>query len=670
MQPPSNVDSTQGNDTMNSSEICPTLPLELAESVLVAAIRSIRYIRRSDAAKQAPYLNVALRSVLPEVTKAAIARQVWVDMDHASACGDVELLNLMVRMSQLPEYSESLVLHYTDKAMHLASERGHIAVLNWWVAHQDKLPLKYWTEAMDRASALGRWIEALRGAAKAGHVHVLDWWLQSGCFDTRSPTEAKGFLDCIGKSGRLDVLDWLLANKDAVGRNWTTDPYTKHMAIDALRCGNVHVLDWMLEHEPKSLVNRFERYLVGDLIDKDMRNSLEWLAQHKVRIPGNDGVMWAMHHKKDKVLAQWLLDTCISQVTLELFLRAFERADVEYVEWCYERLDVAEQSAVREADKLVCMFLKASLVGSVDCLNWIVNRLESPPALLWGKKFATMAIGDLSCMQIQDCLLCASQNGYVAVLDWLVKNGITLDRHTFHSCVDGAIRKGRWQVLEWLSNDPVRSSLDEGARANAVADKLVPCVLRYFDTRRASDYIHVLEWIRRRYPSAFDFPQPKSNRSFSQSVALLEWWDKVIEQPPQHPNGEPETTCLDSITDPGVLNWWLSSDRSDFEYTSIAIDQASADGKLDLLDCWKQFALAHARALDCDNDEDDHPLLKYTSAAMDNASRNGHLEVLEWWESSGIVPLKYSKRALKFTPFVSQEKRAEIVRWWLSSGLP
>lgn len=52
----------------------------------------------------------------------------------------------------------------------------------------------------------------------------------------------------------------------------------------------------------------------------------------------------------------------------------------------------------------------------------------------------------------------------------------------------------------------------------------------------------------------------------------------------------------------------------------------------------------------------------YTKMAIDGASSNGHIHVLEWWKNSGFE-LRYSKNAIYWS------KTVAVLEWWKKSGL-
>jgi len=57
--------------------------------------------------------------------------------------------------------------------------------------------------------------------------------------------------------------------------------------------------------------------------------------------------------------------------------------------------------------------------------------------------------------------------------------------------------------------------------------------------------------------------------------------------------------------------------------------------------------------------------LYYTENAMDYASANGHIKVLEWWKNSGFI-LKYSESAMHMA---AKAGNVCSLDWWVNSGL-
>ena len=108
-----------------------------------------------------------------------------------------------------------------------------------------------------------------------------------------------------------------------------------------------------------------------------------------------------------------------------------------------------------------------------------------------------------------------------------------------------------------------------------------------------------------------------------------------------------------SIGDIKFLNKWTDSIILSDSYTSEAIDNASANGKIEVLDWWinanKKFGIE----------------LKYTEKAINLASKFDKIESLDWWINSGLE-LKYNHNAIDYA---SSECKIRILDWWLSKSI-
>jgi ATP-dependent Lon protease len=95
-----------------------------------------------------------------------------------------------------------------------------------------------------------------------------------------------------------------------------------------------------------------------------------------------------------------------------------------------------------------------------------------------------------------------------------------------------------------------------------------------------------------------------------------------------------------------ILDWWLKSGL-ELKYTQNAIDNASANNHVPILDWWLKSGLE----------------LRYTQKAIDNASANNHVPILDWWLKSGLE-LKYTQKAIDNA---SANNHVSILDWWLSN---
>ncbi|KAJ3177148.1 hypothetical protein HDU87_004640 [Geranomyces variabilis] len=93
-----------------------------------------------------------------------------------------------------------------------------------------------------------------------------------------------------------------------------------------------------------------------------------------------------------------------------------------------------------------------------------------------------------------------------------------------------------------------------------------------------------------------------------------------------------------------LLNVWKTYHLAQMRWSESALDHASKNGHLHVLEFWMENNLK--------------PL--YTYHAMDWASGNGHLDVLEWWRKSGLK-LRYTKAALRWA---QKNEHHDVVKWW------
>ncbi|ORZ32401.1 hypothetical protein BCR44DRAFT_128632, partial [Catenaria anguillulae PL171] len=109
-----------------------------------------------------------------------------------------------------------------------------------------------------------------------------------------------------------------------------------------------------------------------------------------------------------------------------------------------------------------------------------------------------------------------------------------------------------------------------------------------------------------------------------------------------------------------VLEWFYrysrpsvpKSERVKMLYSAKAMDWASLEKRIDVLDWW----LAKSKV----EPKEDCLKLMYSPRAMGWASRKGHVDVLEWWANSGLK-LKYATSALKWA---TENVHLDVLNWW------
>jgi len=108
-----------------------------------------------------------------------------------------------------------------------------------------------------------------------------------------------------------------------------------------------------------------------------------------------------------------------------------------------------------------------------------------------------------------------------------------------------------------------------------------------------------------------------------------------------------------SIGDTKFLNKWIQSVTLPDSYTSESIDNASANGKIEVLDWWVNAHKKYGTEL------------KYTEKAINLASKFDKIDSLNWWINSGLE-LKYNSNAIDYA---SSECKIRILDWWLTKSL-
>jgi hypothetical protein len=94
---------------------------------------------------------------------------------------------------------------------------------------------------------------------------------------------------------------------------------------------------------------------------------------------------------------------------------------------------------------------------------------------------------------------------------------------------------------------------------------------------------------------------------------------------------------------------WFIDNNLPLKYSMNAINYASSNGNVNILEWWKQSGLE----------------LKYSEHALDWASENNHIDVLNWWLNSKLS-LKYTKDAMDYA---SNRGHINVLDWWFNSGL-
>ncbi len=149
---------------------------------------------------------------------------------------------------------------------------------------------------------------------------------------------------------------------------------------------------------------------------------------------------------------------------------------------------------------------------------------------------------------------------------------------------------------------------------------------------------------------------PKVERRDRSNTDLEE---KLIKDGPLTKKQGVKVDFSSTIGDIAYLDSWLKQNLdsnnkfngNSSDYTSDAIDHASSNGKINVLDWWKKV-----------NKENDVPI-KYSKKSINLASRNGKIKSLDWWLDSGYE-LKYDNDAIDYA---SNGCRIDVLNWWITN---
>ena len=208
----------------------------------------------------------------------------------------------------------------------------------------------------------------------------------------------------------------------------------------------------------------------------------------------------------------------------------------------------------------------------------------------------------------------ASKAGFIHVLDWWRKSRLPL-RYT-EAALEQASSRGNLEVLEWWR----KASLPQTSEAHTGYD-----AANADDIQTNNNATRVTDM-----PSNTNHPPP---------LALLV--GKSIVYAAQ--NGSVPT-----------LQWWVNSGIP-FGHEASVARIASANGHIDVLQCWKKCKGAK---------------MEYDNQVLVGPTKNGHVDVLEWWKQSKYT-VEYKtcdiEEALEDSLGGSGEDR--IRAWWARNGL-
>ncbi|ORY38637.1 hypothetical protein BCR33DRAFT_426948 [Rhizoclosmatium globosum] len=200
----------------------------------------------------------------------------------------------------------------------------------------------------------------------------------------------------------------------------------------------------------------------------------------------------------------------------------------------------------------------------------------------------------------------ASRYGHVTILQWWADLGEPL-LYT-KDAMNWASRNGHTQVLEWWKAQKDRYTLQ-------YSDEAMDWAAEHNQSETIKWWLLVSNlWIHCS-SKCVDWISRHGNKELLQlwfKQPFVRWFPSL---------GRPSLDTIDYAPNALILDFWLNQDRASFKSSTMAMDFASQNGNLGVLQWWKDSGLE----------------LRFTSAAIDGARENGHIIVLDWWIESAIA---------------------------------
>ncbi|KAJ1536484.1 hypothetical protein HK096_010354 [Nowakowskiella sp. JEL0078] len=248
---------------------------------------------------------------------------------------------------------------------------------------------------------------------------------------------------------------------------------------------------------------------------------------------------------------------------------------------------------------------RASAEGHVDVLQWWLASNKKP-------------------LYTFNAVLGASRNGHLHVLNWWRHCGLKFDWRL--DSVTAAAQNGFTKVLDWWlehEEDALRSEWTMENFWNIQYGLVGAC---------KNGNVCVLDWFK--------------NNGFFDTIAKY--------------RGEAMQTAF-SLGHTEVLDWWISN-LLNTEVIEITLDTVSKNGVISSLKWFDKLLV----------DPQDTSLLDawlrvhkinftWSTFALDMASKNGHIKILDWWKASGLE--------MVWSENVMSSADIDVLEWWKRSGL-
>ncbi|ORZ33297.1 hypothetical protein BCR44DRAFT_328971 [Catenaria anguillulae PL171] len=619
----------------------PPLTVDLAEPILAICVHLVAAASLWQPAAIYQPLAVLSRAAVPLVTKAALINLPDVDLTWATERGDVALLDFMLQWSTQPN---GRPINYASASIAaIALECGKVNVLEWW---------------LDMSGLIVHWDWNSRKLVKAfcgqDAMQWLKWWKTRGFPYLDEPAEFAHVIVQACRQGRMDVLDWLLEN---VGAKWIVQEADSDDAIKvAAEGGHVHVLDWWIAQSRAGLIAEPDlRFVFSAAVQGKQVEVLEWCKQHpqvikglqrerlhKVRPKSFDELVYPEAIRNG--LAEWFSDFGLIPFVQELeeaSVQACAKGDLELVKLLHTeqhlvglRKELIEASMVSGNLELLDwiqsnidstalafdhdLFAKASQVGNVAVLDWLVARGYKVPASKQSSHSELQTQEHHEPSPLGHILV---QSEHIAVLDWLLASGCMEEvRDTdVGECLVIASKKGNVKVLDWFAHNFARPSSSLGS----IGTLPVMYFVRALNKATKRCHLDVLDWwlnqlsaIVPKLPAIEGIKSYRLSHAFEAGrVDIIEWW----------------------LHKSGPLKSWLDADDDSHSYLRACKRNWSDDGEL--LDPIKDHTGRHAAQLAAVQVWMDAKQPMDLAKCIHTASIYGRIDLLDWLLKTAKLPI-------------------------------
>lgn len=237
--------------------------------------------------------------------------------------------------------------------------------------------------------------------------------------------------------------------------------------------------------------------------------------------------------------------------------------------------------------------------------------------------------------------------GRTEILEWWRTSPSFLSKDYTAEAIDGASKSGFVHVLDWWRRSGLSLKYTESALEQA----------------SSKGHILVLEWWKQAGMHQGSYHTDSENRHRHPSSSLSEEGAQSEVQPALHLKPGKSLLAAAQNNQPLVLRWWDDSGIP-VGYSEAVAKTASAHGHVAVLDAWRELK---------------GEKMAFDSKVLAEPTKNGHVEVLEWWKNfsrgedgrpGGRVEYKTCDIEEALEDSVgSEDETFQVKKWWAQNGL-